>query len=48
MAVKYAGKNGLIYMSTTGTARPSCAGGMRSFTIDNSTRRDRYHRVRRQ
>jgi hypothetical protein len=34
MAVKYAGKSGLVYMSTTGTGSPVLVGGMRAFTID--------------
>src|SRR4029453_17397867 len=37
MAVKYAGANGLVYLSTTGTGTPTLVGGMRAFTIDNST-----------
>ena len=37
MATKYAGKTGLVYMSTTGTGTPVLVGGMREFTIDNST-----------
>lgn len=37
MAVKYAGKTGLVYMSTSGTGSPVLVGGMRAFTIDNST-----------
>ena len=37
MAVKYAGKDGLVYLSTTGAGAPVVVGGMRSFTIDNST-----------
>ena len=37
MAIKYAGANGLVYLSTTGTGTPALVGGMRAFTIDNST-----------
>jgi hypothetical protein len=37
MATKYAGKTGLVYMSTTGTGSPVLVGGMREFTIDNTT-----------
>ncbi|HKD00636.1 MAG TPA: hypothetical protein VKG20_21520 [Methylomirabilota bacterium] len=37
MAVKYAGKAGLVYMSTSGAGAPVLVGGMRAFTIDNST-----------
>jgi hypothetical protein len=37
MAVKYAGKSGLVYLSTTGAGAPVLVGGMRAFTIDNST-----------
>jgi hypothetical protein len=36
MAIKYAGKSGLVYMSTTGTGTPVLVGGMRAFTIDNT------------
>jgi hypothetical protein len=36
MAIKYAGKSGLVYMSTTGTGSPVLVGGMRAFTIDNT------------
>jgi predicted secreted protein len=36
MAVKYAGKNGLVYLSTTGTASATSVGGFRSFTFDGS------------
>jgi hypothetical protein len=37
LAIKYAGKSGLVYMSTTGAGSPVLVGGMRAFTIDNST-----------
>jgi hypothetical protein len=37
MAVKYAGKSGLVYVSTTGTGTPVLVGALREFTIDNST-----------
>jgi hypothetical protein len=37
MAIKYAGANGLVYLSTTGTGTPALVGAMRAFTIDNST-----------
>lgn len=37
MAVKYAGKDGLVYMSTTGAGAPVLVGGMRGFTIDNTS-----------
>ena len=37
MAVKYHGKSGLVYASTTGTGAVTLVGGMRAFTIDNST-----------
>lgn len=36
MAVKYHGKGGLVYMSTTGTGSPVLVGGMRAFTLDNT------------
>ena len=36
MAVKYHGKSGLVYMSTTGTGSPVLVGGMRAFTLDNT------------
>ena len=36
MAVKYAGKSGLVYLSTTGTGAVVLVGGMRAFTIDNT------------
>jgi hypothetical protein len=37
MAVKYAGKSGLVYVSTTGAGSPVLVGALREFTIDNST-----------
>jgi hypothetical protein len=37
MAVKYSGASGLVYLSTTGTGTPVLVGGLRAFTIDNST-----------
>jgi hypothetical protein len=37
MAIKYHGKSGLVYMSTTGSGTPVLVGGMRAFTLDNST-----------
>ena len=37
MATKYAGKNGLVYMSTSGTGSPVLVGGMRAFTLDLTT-----------
>jgi hypothetical protein len=37
MAVKYAGKNGLVYIATTGSGSPALAGGFRAFTMDGST-----------
>jgi len=36
MAVKYHGKGGLVYMSTSGTGPGVLVGGMRAFTIDNT------------
>lgn len=35
-ATKWAGKDGLIYMSASGTGAPVLAAGFRAFTIDNS------------
>jgi hypothetical protein len=37
MATKYAGRNGLVYMSTTGSGSPVLVGGMRAFTLDLTT-----------
>ena len=37
MAVKYAGKTSIVYVSTTGTGSPVLVGALREFTIDNST-----------
>ena len=37
MATKYAGRNGLVYMSTTGTGTPVLVGGLRAFTLDLTT-----------
>jgi hypothetical protein len=37
MAIKYAGKNGLVYMSVDGASAPVLVGGMRAFTLDLST-----------
>jgi hypothetical protein len=37
MAIKYAGRNGLVYMSVDGTTAPVLVGGMRAFTLDLST-----------
>jgi hypothetical protein len=37
MAIKYAGTQGLVYLSTSGSSSPVLVGGMRAFTIDNST-----------
>jgi hypothetical protein len=37
MATKYAGKNGLVYMSIDGVSPPILVGGMRAFTLDLST-----------
>jgi hypothetical protein len=37
MATKYAGKDGLVYMSVDGSSSPILVGGMRAFTLDNST-----------
>jgi len=37
LAIKYAGKNGLVYMSTSGTGTPTLVGGMRAFTLDLTT-----------
>jgi hypothetical protein len=36
MAVKYSGANGLIYLSSSGSASPVLAGGFRAFSLDNS------------
>ena len=37
MATKYAGKSGLVYMSTSGTGSVVLVGGMRAFTLDLTT-----------
>ncbi len=37
MAIKYAGKDGLVYMSTSAAGTVSLVGGMRAFTVDNTT-----------
>lgn len=37
MAVKYAGKNGVVYLSTSGTSAAVAVGGFRAFTMDGST-----------
>lgn len=36
MAVKYHGKRGLVYCSTSGTGPLVLVGGLRAFTLDNS------------
>ena len=37
MATKYAGKTGLVYISTSGTGAPALVGGLRAFTLDLTT-----------
>jgi hypothetical protein len=37
MAVKYAGRNGLVYLSVDAVTPPVLAGGFRAFTLDLST-----------
>jgi|SRR5215467_10334956 len=37
MAIKYAGRNGLVYMSVDAVSAPVLVGGMRAFTLDLST-----------
>jgi hypothetical protein len=37
MAIKYAGKNGLVYMSVDGISAPVLVGGCRAFTLDMTT-----------
>jgi len=37
MAIKYAGKNGLVYMSVDGVTAPILVGGLSAFTLDLST-----------
>jgi hypothetical protein len=37
LAIKYHGKSGLVYMSTTGAGAPVLVGGMRAFTLDLTT-----------
>lgn len=37
MAIKYSGRNGLIYASPDATSAPVLVGGMRAFTLDLST-----------
>jgi len=37
VAVKYHGKKGIVYASTTGTSAASAVGGIRGFTLDLTT-----------
>jgi hypothetical protein len=37
MAIKYAGRNGLVYLSPDAASAPVLAGGFRAFTLDLST-----------
>lgn len=37
MPVKYPGKNGVVYLSTSGTSAAVPVGGFRAFTMDGST-----------
>lgn len=37
MAIKYAGKDGLVYLSIDAASAPILVGGVRAFTLDNST-----------
>jgi len=37
MAIKYAGKTSIVYVSTSGAGSPVLVGALREFTIDNST-----------
>lgn len=37
MAVKYHGKAGIVYVSTSGTSAAIAVGGIRGFTLDGST-----------
>lgn len=37
MAIKYAAKKGVVYMSTSGTTSAVAVGGFREYTLDQST-----------